>query len=821
MINIYDKKTPSSASKTGKVGGPTPASPSSAASASASSPGTRMGDSISLARQHTKATNYLNLYLREVDEYLPNDIRDVKDEHMEGEHLKNFLENFGNWIARTSFLTKQRTPLGNKSKEEYFKTAKEVLKLKFSSHPCFHDAPLWFTDMKHRFDKECKRSSMQNPNVSEERKSQPLYSDLEATSNLNRLIRQKYAGNDVVDLVKVAMHWVKNANEKNSQVLAETMLIYHGVGRGSEHAFLRYSEAAWDPFFEAIDFDWAIIKQLSRKCMLFFCHRDRYCLCPYFALGVFFLFGGLRRETTKETAKDFVFPHLHSFLNDSIAARITSNIRATIQNREHRKYVSSRSIRKGAMGENRVNQNLTIKQEYARSGHTGPEMNNNAEGYIDSIPAMNAPGGKSLAGHKDHNLHVAPHSFECLGTHVVEAVEKLIDNLFVNDIPQLKKGGTLRLLVVTTAARLIGAYKALVRDVGADNDIVSRIKNAARDAQIDDPSVPMTAEGPRWNAVLREWSCRIEAHVKSKNTEMVPAENASLSQQLSGALSIIHRLEKKIDRMSELMQDRTSDSNSIQLMRENMQLQDATMTQLKEENKRLRRQLVASVAQSPFSSPPPSNWPAGAVLSPARDMLSITANISKRLKTSSMVAGMPHQEWAAVAVGPSSISKTSGSVLDGIHTTQPLKVGGVTISKELERLWNEGIIQKRKLAAHGVDVEKKILYDRAQHLFVGHHPAFAGNEASSYENGMTVVAMAITKQQWDSILEGSLDGHASRLMFASIKKESLETCLQLEVETGLKERGKKCSARAGLHSVGSVLGLSKRNGRNSGIQTWR
>ncbi len=72
MINIYDKKTYSSARKTGTAGGPTPASPSSAASASASSPATRMGDSTSLVRQHTKATNYLNLYLREVDEYLPN-----------------------------------------------------------------------------------------------------------------------------------------------------------------------------------------------------------------------------------------------------------------------------------------------------------------------------------------------------------------------------------------------------------------------------------------------------------------------------------------------------------------------------------------------------------------------------------------------------------------------------------------------------------------------------------------------------------------------------------------------------------------------------
>ncbi len=144
-----------------------------------------------------------------------------------------------------------------------------------------------------------------------------------------------------MDLVSVAMHWIKNPSEKNAQVLAETTLIYHGFGRGSEYAFLRYSEAAWDPYFEAIDFDWAIIKQLTRKCMLFFCHRDRYCLCPYFYLGVYYLFGSLRHETTKKTAKDFIFPHLHSLLNDSIAAQITSNIRATISNKERKKDVSS------------------------------------------------------------------------------------------------------------------------------------------------------------------------------------------------------------------------------------------------------------------------------------------------------------------------------------------------------------------------------------------------------------------------------------------------------------------------------------------------
>ncbi len=148
------------------------------------------------------------------------------------------------------------------------------------------------------------------------------------------------------------------------------------------------------------------------------------------------------------------------------------------------------------MGENRVNQNLTIKQEYACFGHTGPKTNNNAKGYIDFIPAMNAPSGKLLAGYKDPNLHIVPHSFKRLGTEVVEAVEKLTDNLFFNGIPLQKKGGKLPLLVVTAAAHMIGAYKALIHDVGVDNSIVSRIMNAARDSKIDDALGPMT-DGPR------------------------------------------------------------------------------------------------------------------------------------------------------------------------------------------------------------------------------------------------------------------------------------------------------------------------------------
>ncbi len=78
------------------------ASPSSAASTAG-----RMGDSTSFSKQNKKATNYINQYLR-ADEYLPNSIDELTDEHIEGEHLKNFMENFGDWLAGTKFDTKQK-----------------------------------------------------------------------------------------------------------------------------------------------------------------------------------------------------------------------------------------------------------------------------------------------------------------------------------------------------------------------------------------------------------------------------------------------------------------------------------------------------------------------------------------------------------------------------------------------------------------------------------------------------------------------------------------------------------------------------------------
>ena len=58
------------------------------------------------------------------------------------------------------------------------------------------------------------------------------------------------------------------------------------------------------------------------------------------------------------------------------------------------------------MTENRANPDLSLQEEYERSGHTVKDLGTNAhaEGYVGSVPAVNAPGGLASAGYP--NCHV-------------------------------------------------------------------------------------------------------------------------------------------------------------------------------------------------------------------------------------------------------------------------------------------------------------------------------------------------------------------------------------------------------------------------------
>ncbi len=126
------------------------------------------------------------------------------------------------------------------------------------------------------------------------------------------------------------MSMIKRGEQKDVTSLTEFSVSRHAVGRGGEHNLLRWNEARYDPFFHAPDFNWNIQKQGVHQCMLLFCDRYLYCLCPFWAFAVFFMYGGAHLSNYPDEYKDFVFPYLHSIRSDGVARRITTAMQQNI-----------------------------------------------------------------------------------------------------------------------------------------------------------------------------------------------------------------------------------------------------------------------------------------------------------------------------------------------------------------------------------------------------------------------------------------------------------------------------------------------------------
>ena len=129
------------------------------------------------------------------------------------------------------------------------------------------------------------------------------------------------------------------------------------------------------------------------------------------------------------------------------------------------------------MTENRVHPNLNMAKEYTHSGHTQRNVNVNmdAEGYIEQIPALSAPGELAVAGHTVCHIVPATFSFNAV-SHIQGEVDRFLDNFVINDIPLLQRGGRLRPIFVLMMARLVSAFDWLDRGclwyrsrIGAEN----------------------------------------------------------------------------------------------------------------------------------------------------------------------------------------------------------------------------------------------------------------------------------------------------------------------------------------------------------------
>ena len=90
---------------------------------------------------------------------------------------------------------------------------------------------------------------------------------------------------------------------------------------------------------------------------------------------------------------------------------------------------------------------------------------------------MNAPSGLALAGYTNCHMRPVPYGFGCLGDTVAPNVKRLLNALFVNDIPKLqpKNDKNLRPVVIIAMARSIGLYNDLLQDISPEFGIILKI----------------------------------------------------------------------------------------------------------------------------------------------------------------------------------------------------------------------------------------------------------------------------------------------------------------------------------------------------------
>ena len=781
-----------------------------------------LGQSEKTKEGRVTAIKYINQWL-EQNEYPLFD--ELTLEWVEGDNLYIMVLNIGHWFARGNFPTRQNTFLANSSKDTIFKNMKECFKEKFGrEHDLFKD-DTWFAEIKVGFNDECTRHVLEDPDVSNGRKSEPLYRDVTSDKSF---LRAKYREITGTDLLSICKSMIKNGDRETAKKLLEIVITRQGIGRGGEIAFMRWNEATWDALFNCMDSEWTIIKQLDRQCMLFFCDRRNYELCPYFALGWYFMIGGLRRNGISAAHSQFVCPYLHNMRRDSVARRLTATIRAHIPNEAEKKIYSSRSLRSGAMTENAIS-GLTKELQYARSGHTSSEMNSNAEGYIAQSPHLSMPGGLALAGYDDLHTIPSPFRLSCLGESGLNSAMRMVDKLFIIDVPELKEDGRLRPVVMVAAASLIGNYSKLVSDYGVDNPIVKLIQTAAESAKIDDVNVPSKAGIPRWLVVLRSWSTTIKSDHHDRNPMGASSKDGAWSQ---GAVATnMQALSRRVESLEATIINVHDRTEAVDMVRDSSAITIQENKRLRIEIQRYKR-VIAGMMQSPeqkgSAQNPPSLQDTTVDLldhfeqSNPGGMLEQSGSVHPRTEGGGGIGGGGTSDSSIILTEPArkEARVDAYSALTQVPSIPIDKIGGITVSSELERLYKESILRSLfDNAPAGKPVSKLVLCSSNSGMRA--HPAFtAASEEKRYWSAMTLVAISTTDDQWGKLLRHELEDGSKELrdICTAVEKETMLQTFELEKQSGVREPGSTATkAQPTLQSLHGRLAKIRKGFKESGM----
>ena len=143
---------------------------------------------------------------------------------------------------------------------------------------------------------------------------------------------------------------------------------------------------------------------------------------------------------------------------------------------------SSKSIRKGISTILHVHKGVATKEADAHCGWVSGAPN--GQMYKSIIPAPMVPACNVINGWDDVDSKKYAPGLECLGAHVENDIEQLIEKLYIVLLPQFKPDGMLHPFLHACTASLIEHHPVIKKDLRQSNLIVKKLEKAAADAEI-------------------------------------------------------------------------------------------------------------------------------------------------------------------------------------------------------------------------------------------------------------------------------------------------------------------------------------------------
>ena len=180
---------------------------------------------------------------------------------------------------------------------------------------------------------------------------------------------------------------------------------------------------------------------------------------------------------------------------------------------------------------------------------------------------MNSPGGLSVAEYLDCHTQVFPYNFDSLGIEVADALMRLVNEIFFNDVLELQYRGKLCPVLFISAAHIIGSKNYVIRDVITKKIIVMKVMKAVELANIENTRVAQ-APGPWWNVVLKAWSQQIMDAFHNNNPNRI-SQNASLIHQTVDLGSKQQNFGSKIEGLEARVDSQATYKSAIELASNN------------------------------------------------------------------------------------------------------------------------------------------------------------------------------------------------------------------------------------------------------------